>query len=497
MSQHTVIRTARITIQFTTPFHVGNGERSEGSDAGVVTDANGLPALPGSSLQGALRSAAAQAMGEHHVFALFGRPATRDNQDDAHAARLRFSWGRIHGKNDKPVTGLLSPGDIAADPVLDDAAHPTLRDHVRMNHRKVADADDQGKFDELAVSAGHRFTFEIVLHDDGDALEKEWNALLEDVLQNPATRFGGKTRRGFGAFKIVRLQQRAFDLSNPQDQAAWLAHPQSLAEETNLETKEVRSQSTAAKTITLTPETPWMVGGGDDPDADSAPVRDTRILWPGEAGHPGGDLPEIQECFLLPGSSVKGALAHRTCFHYNRLQGKFADKLGAGDMKNYVGEDNHAVESLFGVIANEEPSDGRGKTNQTGRPGIVFIDDVFIPVFGTPRLPAQNHVAIDPFTGGAKDTALFQDRPLPPGVPEKIEIPLSFQPGKTETLEPRVFDAFLAALDDLCQGRLALGAHSGRGYGFFSGTHDVQGAEVRGQKSEAGSQRSEAATNNE
>jgi len=485
MSQHTVIRTARITIQFTTPFHVGNGERSEGSDAGVVTDANGLPALPGSSLQGALRSAAAQAMGPHHVFALFGRPdqeATKDNE--AHAARLRFSWGRIHGRNDKPVSGLLSPADIAADPVLKDAVHPTLRDHVRMSHRKVAVVEDEtddrkrGKFDELAVSASHRFTFEIVLHDKGGELEKEWTALLEDVLQNPATRFGGKTRRGFGAFKTVRLQQRSFDLSNPEDQVAWLAHPQSLAEDADLEPAKLRDKPDSAKTIALAPETPWMVGGGDDPDADSAPVRDTRILWPGEPGHSGGGEPEIQDCFLVPGSSVKGALAHRTCFHYNRLQGNFVDKLGTGEMKKHIGENNPAVAALFGTIADESSGE------QTGRPGIVFIDDVFIPVEGTPILPAQNHVAIDPFTGGAKDTALFQDRPLPPGTPERIEIPVSFQPGpegqpdRFASLDETVRRAFLAALDDLCEGRLALGAHSGRGYGFFSGSHDVQGAEA-------------------
>ena len=46
---------ARPTIEFTTPFLVGAGEEDFFSDAVFVADANGLPAIPGSSIAGVLR----------------------------------------------------------------------------------------------------------------------------------------------------------------------------------------------------------------------------------------------------------------------------------------------------------------------------------------------------------------------------------------------------------------------------------------------------------
>ena len=47
---------ARVTIEFLTPFHVGNGQPDDLTDSPVIRDPSGLPTIPGSSIAGVLRS---------------------------------------------------------------------------------------------------------------------------------------------------------------------------------------------------------------------------------------------------------------------------------------------------------------------------------------------------------------------------------------------------------------------------------------------------------
>jgi len=466
-SPFTSIYTARLSIEFTTPFHIGSGDTDDASDAGVVCDANGLPAIPGSSIQGVLRSACKQAFDDPNLlFDLFGRSdqdATTSRQ--AHAAKLNVSWGHIHNQKNIPVTGLLLSDEIIKDKVLSNALTPTLRDHVRMTHRKVANAEENGKFDELVICAGHRFTFELICTDTNQSLKKSWEKLIQ-LLKSPDTRFGGKTRRGLGAFKIISLKEHHYNLQEEEQRNAWLKHSPELStllsDSAVISPDQSTHSSDSSQTyLTLTPETPWMFGGGYNEDADSAPVKDFRIIWEKD-GEP-LDQPYPQECYVIPGSSVKGALSHRTCFHANLSHGIFADELNGKPLESVTGENNETIKAIFGQMAEDDEG------NQLGRPGLVFIDDVFIPAKEITPLPPQSHVAIDPFTGGAKEGALFNDQPLP-SKNVSIRIPISIQ---TENLGESDRQALKKALDDLCEGRLSLGAHAGRGYGFFTGSHNL------------------------
>jgi len=83
-----------------------------------------------------------------------------------------------------------------------------------------------------------------------------------------------------------------------------------------------------------------MIGGGFDAEVDMAPLKANRVIWNKDNGSVEPDRA------ILTGSAVKGAIAHRTAFHYNRLNSIFADP--GLDPAQYSGTNNQAVAQLFG-----------------------------------------------------------------------------------------------------------------------------------------------------
>jgi CRISPR/Cas system CSM-associated protein Csm3 (group 7 of RAMP superfamily) len=444
---------ARVTIEFTTPFHVGSGRDGAVADAEVVRDVNGLPAVPGSSLAGVLRSAFLSRSDEKVCDALFGF-----QRDEGHGSRLRVSWGCIHDASDSPVEGMPEEASLCADPVLGNAMASAVRDHVRINDRGAADAKGRGKFDELVVCAGHRFSFELELvgtADDGDAWE-----ILMAILASPATRLGGKTRRGLGAFKIVRLLERRFDLSDRSGREAYAAHPVRLSQPCALQAMHREAQPDVSGVVTaslsLKPEGYWMFGGGtDESGVDMAPAREARILWSAGKGA------VAEDALVIPGSSVKGAIAHRVAFHHNAIVQEFADGKTRDAIEAVAGSRNKAIRQLFGYVKGEGEADGAKGEGQRGR---VIIDDFFVPE--EPSSQIVHHVSIDRFTGGARTGALFSERPLWQG----LDWPLSVTVCEPQAISVEARKALGLALADLAGSRLALGGGTGRGNGYFTGS---------------------------
>ncbi|NLF17973.1 MAG: hypothetical protein GX595_12095 [Lentisphaerae bacterium] len=445
----------RAVIEFTTPFLVGAGRGGDVADAVFVADANGLPALPGSSLAGALRAAF---HGAGHSPEDENRLFGYQDGDTGAGSRLSVSWACIHDQHDRPVEGIVEPRRLD-DPVLAMARVPTIRDHVRISHRGAADSSGHGKFDEQAVGAGQRFTFEMEL--DGVAAdERLWDALL-GVVGDPALRLGGRTRRGFGGFRIVSAGARVFDLA--KDFGDYSRHPVSLASPSPVlsplkTTAGGVPSSWATIRVDLRPQGYWMFGGGQDlagvlGDADMAPVRDCRVVW--NKGH--GRV--VEDLVVLPGTGIKGALAHRVAFHYNALSGTFADGLGADGVEAVTGPRNGAVGALFGFCKGDAGEDG-----EDGRRGRVVIDDLFLEA--SPPSQLVHHVGIDRFTGGARDQVLFCERPFWQGGAVAIAIHVE----DPSSLDGRVREALRLAIVDLVEGRLQMGAGAGRGLGYFRGT---------------------------
>lgn len=433
----------RATIEFQTPFTIGAGKEDTLSDSLFVTDANGLPAIPGSSLAGVLRAQLNNLQDQNRIFGFH----------EGSASRLRVTWACIHDSQNKPVEGLATPERLS-DPVLANALNPTIRDHVRINHKGASANDQHGKFDEKVVSAGHRFTFEMEFLSSGDEVaHSDWEK-IKTTLQSPLLRIGGKTRRGYGKFTLITLLERVFNLGKDTDFKAYQSHSVSLqVPATNfltINTPKTNPVNAIRIQIKLKPEGYWMIGGGEDmatdtAEADMAPIRDNKIVWKDNTGSVQRDI------LVIPATAIKGALSHRIAFHYNALTGKFADtpQNPATD-----GSANEAIRQLFGYV------DEKGKACK----GIVIIDDVY--VFATePRSQFVQHVGIDRFTGGSLDQVLFNERPLWQG----SEMEFSITIAEKNPLPELIRMAFTRTLEDLTQRRLQLGAGSGRGLGYFTG----------------------------
>lgn len=450
---------ARVTITLDGPLAVSSGQALDTGGADVVRDANGLPAIPGSSLAGILRHAFEDSLSdlgqdeaEQKANRLFGPPV---EIEDGHASRLSVTWAHIHDSKDRPVDGLLSPGDDRqADLLLADAREGRRRDRVRLSHRGAADG--RGKFEDWMVAAGHRFTFDLCLRGD-EADAPDWRRLL-GLLFDPGVRLGGGTRHGRGAFTVERLRGGRLDLRTADDFAVHGTVPSCLSAPFPLPPLTIPAV-TARPGLRVTlrglrADSPWLPGGGVPEGAESmAPVRERRVVWRDDRG-----AVEETPVHYLPATGIKGALAHRLAWHYNALTGTFADDIV--DFAEVTGAKNAAVWSLLGFV----PLSREERKESPGRRGWLVLDDV---VLAAPAATQQvEHVSLDRFAGGARNGLLFSERVLDPEA-LRADYTIHVIPPLTGTEEADsdIRKALARTLKDIERGRLALGGGTGRGNG--------------------------------
>lgn len=455
---------ARVTIEALTPLTVGTGAGDDTRDALCVTDANGIPAIPGTTLAGLMRHALA---GDRDpdtcpdCRSLFG--FQEGNQ--GHSSRVLLSWAVAHDSNNRPVP---FRGASLNDPVLAFLAGGVLRDHVRIDLRGIA--DKHGKFDESLVPAGARFTFEIRVI--GDTGSRDLSRLLQ-VLEAPFFRMGGRTRRGFGRIRVVEVSHRAFDLTRPEDRAQWRKVPRDLHDPVPTgilrplpRVAPATSTRYVIATLTLFPEAGWIIGGGEPQEEhrrvdkgkpsdrfhDRVPVSEKRVSWSALPARVSEPAP------VLPGSSLKGALRHRLGFHARRLANQWArgEQLALSHLERVP----PAEETwLFGCIKDQE----------SGSPGRLFVTDLYLAPRASQTLPVA-HVSLDRFTQGPMDGLLFSEATLYGRSPHSVEVVIDTHAPHDTILPTHLKQAVKATLDDLCKGRLPLGAGSSKGHGFFEGT---------------------------
>jgi CRISPR/Cas system CSM-associated protein Csm3 (group 7 of RAMP superfamily) len=462
---------ARVTVEVTTPFLVASGESSLALDATPVTDANGLPAIPGSSLAGVLRHAFTEAHGEARANEIFGSAAALGGENEGSGSRLWITWAHVHDQHDRPVDGLLLE-PRPADPVLENASALSLRDHVRIGHRGAGER--HGKFDQSVVPAGHRFTFDMTLESAADELApggsdtRDFQWLLS-YLASGRARIGGSGRRGLGAFRVERCSSRVFDLRREADAVLFAELPVRLdgpAPQLDEASPPPLPEDSDWRSVTLElePEDYWAFHGeepwlldGEERTPDFNPVREERIVWDAGRGHV--SPPRL----LVPGSGLKGPIAHRVAFHANLHAGHTAQEAGTPEeLASWVGSANPAVLELFGAV-HESREDGAEPEPPASQAGRVFIDDAWLDPATESRLQRITHNSIDRFTGGTRSGVLFEERVVyrGPTLPVRLEI------HRFEELTPLARTALREALRDLAEGRLALGAGGGRGHGYF------------------------------
>ena len=265
---------AQIVIEADTPLNISSGETGILTDSLIMTDANGLPMILGTSLTGVLRHSFKN---DEIVKELFGYPEQKNNKSNkgnkGKGSRIIISNAHFVGKDGKVIEGLQNNIDWQ-DEFYYKFLNLPIRQHAKINHKGVADTKEHGKFDEQIIYKGTRFKFEIeLIGNDND--RDSWEQLLK-ILNYETFRIGGGTRKGFGKLKVVSLKTKIFDLRNQLDDYA----KKSASLNFELDTKDIKDKYKNSQTdqwtkyvLELNPEDFYLFGSGlSDNEVDMTPV---------------------------------------------------------------------------------------------------------------------------------------------------------------------------------------------------------------------------------
>lgn len=448
---------ARVVIEAVTPIAVGTGDKDFITDAPVITDVNGLPYIPGTSIAGVIR----HAVGEQEAKKFFGFN-DRNKSANSRGSEIIFTDAVMIGHDGKAVEGLMT--DKSTDKFYQGFKSMPIRQHNRIGHKGVV--EDAGKFDGQVCYKGARFCFEIEKVSEKDK-DSDFETTINKLYSNEL-RLGSDTRSGLGEVNVVSCKTVILNLLDAEDLDVYINKSSSLREDKFWEkiddAKAIESKTNWEKyQLNLTPDDFFLFGSGfGSDDADMTPVRESVITWSSNG------TPKFEDKYtLIPASSVKGALSHRVAFHYNKLTGIFAEELKDEDIKNHVGDKNLAVRALFGRAGEKEGEQEIGS--------VISSDVLQYSTLMKPKI--LNHVAIDRFTGGAIDGALFQEEVLygkdaPFSLTfylDKDRIDSKLEAINSKDKKETIIKAFELGLNDICTGMLPLGGGVNRGHGSFNG----------------------------
>lgn len=515
---------ARVTLEAESPLSCASGEAGL-FDVVLSRDASGLPQIAGASLQGVLRHLHEATHGREKTMARFGYSqgdltaqeraaidATKRSPGDLHpresnpkydpqgaAGRLFFNFGHVHDSTDVAVTKLRHEAPDFDDGLLRllAAEAPVQREHVALSHTHTVAG--RGKFERVAVPRGTRFSFELALW----AGETEGRATLIEVLSlllHPAFRIGGAARRGYGRVNIKRAGHRLLALSDPEairetrrtqpsNQDGFADILPALTAQANSD----QSNATVTVTLCLHPLGLWRVGSSGDPvrtgqsdlrkpdgltgpqggepeprnkDVQLAPSRESHVDWSSGQGRLRPDDGATAR-LLVPGTGIKGPLAHRTLFHWHRLEGHTIDPDDPPDASDLEAWQSRPpeLEAFFGAakkkLDNSADKDDAAPSQADndpprGQAARVIVDDA-VAKAADDHILALDHNAIDRFTGGVRERLLFSEEVVLGG---RITTRITILPPPAAGWPLNLPLAFCHALRDLTEGRLALGAKS-------------------------------------
>ena len=452
---------ARVVLKAETPLFVGSGETSLITDALVQKDIHGFPMILGTSLTGVLRHTLednTSTKGKWNSF--LGYQA--DKGKKGLGSQVKISSAYLILKDGKVAEGLELNESLSEK--LKYFQSLPVRQHVKMTDKGVADTDKKGLFDNEVVYRGGKFLFEIELK--GTDKDKElWNKFLQ-ALNSPLFRVGQGTRNGYGKLKVEHIESKIFDLQKDDDFEEYLNYNPSLNADNKLKPLTLKNENADLINykLVLKPESFFIFSAGfGDEEVDNIPVTEQVLEYENE------DLDLKDPKGLIPASSIKGALRHRTAFHYNKIKKKFADNITDKKYLELLDVYNEAVNELFGAEVGVENIGKKGDENykeRFGTRGKVIIDDIFLK--NDKRDKIFNHVAIDRFTGGAMDGALFSEK-VSYFENENDTVNIEITVDNSEKFSDNVLDAFEETLKDVCKGLLPLGGMTTKGHGIFTG----------------------------
>jgi len=438
----------KLLLETQSPMAINSGAKEEGFDTQLARDANGLPYIPASTIAGVWG----------HLASNYSDRAWRNKWfgDTTQASTLVISHGVLHNANNKPVTPLLTPQDIERDIVLNllSQERPHHRERVAINDRGVA--KETGKFDQILLPKGTRFS--VILkwssqkrNDEQQLNNQEWQELLS-LWNDQKLAFGASTRNGLGKIKVQACEQQTFDLSDgPQTgQALQKFINKSEIKNNNLPTLST-AQTKELASLPLQAIDNWRCGSGttllnenknevnNNQSIALITYSEPQFEWKNDQASLSANKP------VLCASSIKGILAHRIAYHVNRYTQRWAEELADQSHETWEKAPDELAQ-LFGFASDDK---------NEGQAGKIYIEDA--PLSGYTSV-IRTHNKIDRFTGGVQQGALFSEELLyQPKFTLKIWI------DSNSNLSELLINALTDTICDLQMGLLPMGAGSGRG----------------------------------
>jgi CRISPR/Cas system CSM-associated protein Csm3 (group 7 of RAMP superfamily) len=431
---------ARVVVEgdliLQTPAHFGNGDGDDLTDMPLLFDPldGKTPLLTGASIAGALRSyLRARQYGYRKPLPNYNNEAAMREEGNSTVAKL---FGGFKGDDDGKQSPLIIDDSLGK---IDEARGANsgieMRDGVQLDS-KTRTAADKTKFDLQLWQAGTTFPlrFELLICEDTNAsqLKLALATTLAGLAEGGIT-LGARKRRGYGRVNVAQWRVREYDLSKADDLCDWIEHGnEPLPNQyvvTDLQTKlggqqtfaDARKSFTVNATFSLDGSLLIRSGSGQD---DTGP--DTVHLHARQAN--GVEHPQP----VLSGTSLGGALRARAL--------KIVNTLGQAKASELIGQ-------MFG---------------QTEQASKVSVSEQILRNATTNLV--QNRVSIDRFTGGARDTALFNEQPAFGDDETLVTIDI-------QLINPEQYEIglLLLLLKDLWTSDLPLGGESSIGRGRLKG----------------------------
>ena len=424
---------AHITFEAKTALKIGSKNADFLQDSPIQKDWNGLPMILGTSLTGVLRKEFEDEIAKN----IFGTGDLGSKTIISNALILNEK---------KEVTESLLLDSKKSDFLQKFIVLP-IREHNAMNDKGVTIKN--AKFDEEVIYKGTRFKFSIEMLNENVNDKNNFFQLL-DLLSKDSFRIGAGSSKGFGQIKVIEITYDEFDVNSDE----YVNLSSSLNINTKLsethKIKEFDDEKYIKYKLILTPDDFFMFGSGfGDDEADMTPVFEDIVDYEKQ------DL--IKEKVLIPASSVKGAISHRTTYHYNLINKNFIKENGENKAE--------VVETIFGSKKDKEKDSFKGN---------ILISDVYLDKTSSKDTKVFDHVSIDRFTGGAIDSALFQEKIIASKETFTLEILINKEKVKDEV----ALESFEKALKDITTGMLSLGGATTKGHGIFSGKVLKNGVEI-------------------
>lgn len=412
------------SLELQTPAHLGGGDSDGLQDMTLLRDASeGRALLTGSSIAGALRN--------HLCERAFGYGEKEEK------GVISMLFGSMK-RDDKGDQSLLMVEDS-----LGEAPQTEIRDGVKI-HPVHRTAEDKKKYDIEVLQAGTVFPLRIELlicKKDSSNLKSMKAALAAalDGLEEGQISLGARKRRGYGRCSVKEWKVERYDFRKPADLLAWLncAAPSDVQEGSSImellhadgNYEDKRASFRIEATFGL--EGSFLIRSGTGPDPEK-PLPDSVHL---HSKRNGKHEP------VIPGTSLGGVIRHRAEKIANTLCG---DEAKVHDL----------MTEMFGSDMEEK---SRTEPNPKKSSRVIVHEST---IQGSKSL-VVSRIKVDRFTGGAFQSALFNEQPVFGGT-VNVNLELRFA-------DPKQIGLLLLVLKDLWTGDLPVGGESSVGRGRLKG----------------------------